>query len=558
MARRAPSPTAADRAKADLLFLEAQRAKALGHFDAAFYLLDAAHTLNPTDREIGIELAPFLLHFQDSVSTERSLNLLADYYQSAPSDYQAGVRLGMLYEHNGRDRDALEVWKKLHSYYPERINVSAMLAAALARTGLSADRERAIAVYDSIEAAEGPSIDLSSAKMQIYYLFDDTAAIKGEADRLLSSRPGSSEFNIFAGDIYDMFGDKERALVFYNRAVELDPANGHAYYAKANYFKAEGDTAAYDNEILKALRQNSLDPDIKLQILRSFIQDTHADSIMRPRISQLFDTLVLQHPGESNIRALYAAWLAEEKMFAAAAEQQEQAVGLDPSDADEWDMLASLYASDQRYDLAIDALNRAIHYHPASPALHYKLGVLIGMNKDYDKAINEFNRALELVGPNENRLRSSIYCSIADNLYSAGQTDSAFTVYNTAIRLDSDNLLALNNAAYFMACSGRDLDLALAMIERVLASDPDNPTDLDTYAWVLFKRKNYAKAREVIDRTLQLATDDSADILEHAGDIYFMDGEPARALEFWTRALELNPDSELLQRKVRDKTFYYE
>ncbi len=33
---------------------------------------------------------------------------------------------------------------------------------------------------------------------------------------------------------------------------------------------------------------------------------------------------------------------------------------------------------------------------------------------------------------------------------------------------------------------------------------------------------------------------------------------PDRALEFWEKALELDPGNELLKRKVKNKTFFYE
>ncbi len=37
-----------------------------------------------------------------------------------------------------------------------------------------------------------------------------------------------------------------------------------------------------------------------------------------------------------------------------------------------------------------------------------------------------------------------------------------------------------------------------------------------------------------------------------------MNGEPQKALEFWEKALALDPDNELLQRKVKHKTYFYE
>ncbi len=95
------------------------------------------------------------------------------------------------------------------------------------------------------------------------------------------------------------------------------------------------------------------------------------------------------------------------------------------------------------------------------------------------------------------------------------------------------------------------------MIETATAAEPENATSLDTYAWVLFKRKDYAKAREVIDRTLELTDERSEEILEHAGDIYFMDGEPDEAVELWKEALELAPDNKLLEKKVKHKTYFF-
>ena len=36
-----------------------------------------------------------------------------------------------------------------------------------------------------------------------------------------------------------------------------------------------------------------------------------------------------------------------------------------------------------------------------------------------------------------------------------------------------------------------------------------------------------------------------------------MDGDPDRALEYWKDALRLAPDNELLQRKVKHKTYFF-
>lgn len=121
-----------------------------------------------------------------------------------------------------------------------------------------------------------------------------------------------------------------------------------------------------------------------------------------------------------------------------------------------------------------------------------------------------------------------------------------------------------------MANTGQELDKALEMITRCLEIRPDDTNSLDTFAWVLFKLKRYEEAKDVIDQLLydenednpeddeEYTDENSEELLSHAGDIYFMNGDHKKAVEFWKKALELNPDDELLQRKVKHKTFFYE
>ena len=91
-----------------------------------------------------------------------------------------------------------------------------------------------------------------------------------------------------------------------------------------------------------------------------------------------------------------------------------------------------------------------------------------------------------------------------------------------------------------------------------IEKEPENANSLDTYAWIMFKKKDYARAKEYIDKAIECNDDNgSAELWEHAGDIYFMNGEPEQAVEYWEKAFELAPDSELLQRKVKHKTYFF-
>ena len=70
--------------------------------------------------------------------------------------------------------------------------------------------------------------------------------------------------------------------------------------------------------------------------------------------------------------------------------------------------------------------------------------------------------------------------------------------------------------------------------------------------------KDYKKALEYIEKTIEVTEEVSAVLYEHYGDILFMNGEPMKALEQWKKALELDPNSEMLKKKVKNKTYFYE
>ena len=281
------------------------------------------------------------------------------------------------------------------------------------------------------------------------------------------------------------------------------------------------------------------------------------DSTQLPRVGHLFDVLIDQHPHEHDIHALYARYLIVVKDYAKPAEQTERSLDLDPADEQSWEMLTSLYLQEEQLDKALDAIKRSLRYYPENGRQYLVLGSIYDQKGEREKAPVEYARALELIDSTDVGTISRIYGAMGDNFYARQLTDSAFTYYQKALLYDPDNSLALNNCAYYLACEGRDLDNALSMIEKATAAEPDNPTTLDTYAWVLFKRKDYAKAREIMDRTLGLTDERSEEILEHAGDIYFMDGDPDGALEFWKEALKLAPDNKLLEKKVKHKTYFF-
>ena len=122
-----------------------------------------------------------------------------------------------------------------------------------------------------------------------------------------------------------------------------------------------------------------------------------------------------------------------------------------------------------------------------------------------------------------------------------------------------DDAMVLNNYAYYLSLEKRELDKAEEMSRRSLEKEGTNHTYLDTYAWILFQQKKYAEAKVYIDSVLVLAgdslTDDDYNIIEHAGDIYAMNGLTAQAVGYWQQSYDMGNRSVTLQKKLKKKKY---
>lgn len=554
---------AADSRKADYIFLEALRQKAADNPDAYYALVEAAYSINPSDKYLGLQEGTrrlLLLDEADTSATIRddALGMIHDYVDEHPSDLYAAMVFAQLSTHLGKLDDAIETWRKMYDTNRDRSDIGANYVDAMLSRPDTASAMAVLAVLDTMEQREGIMPDISMRRMRVYELFNDTSAIRAEAGKLLRSAPNDVGYLIFAGRLYTQLGDNDSALVFFNRAVDADPTNGAAYYNRAVFYNQVGDSLAYDSEVNRVMQIPDLDIEPKLEILKDYVIKLFQDSTQRERITGIFQTMIDQNPHEPQVRKLYADYLVAIKDYNGAAEQKSYELDMNPSDPQGWLMLSSLYLQKSDYAKAKNAALRGMHYFPEEVQL-YELASIADIQTDsLDSALDLLDRALELTDSTDLEQLSSIYSQIGDIYYKREMMDSVVRYYDQAVLYNPLNTLALNNYAYYLACNeDGDLDRALEMIEKVMTVEDDNPTSLDTYAWVLFKKKNYGKAREIIDKVVELSDEPSVDIFDHAGDIYFMDGEPEKALEFWTKALKLDPENKLLKKKVKYKTFFY-
>lgn len=601
--------------KSQYAYVQACIADAVDSTDEAFHLASYASSLNPSD----IDLASFAGLFRysitpDSLDRENIYRLTLQRFFDNPDDYENGFLASEIARANYQFDDLTRVWETLDSVFPTRQDVAPRLASAYVLQFMLGDStafDKAMAIYDRIERGTGKDIGLTSYKIRALQFKQDTAAIISEIESLLKAMPKESEAWLFAGQTYQAVGlDSVKELQYFNHACELDPTNGQAFVAMAEYYNQHNDTAAYTRELQNAILGNRIDIDTKDELLTSYLRLMMRDSTHYDEVRDMFEQLTLINPGESKIHTKYGMFLLTID-DTTATEQFNYALGLDPGDEN---VRTFLIISSVNYGDTTTAVKTALEGMKLSPDNFY-FPISAARMLALQGKIPEAFSVIDSVNIDEVRNKQAVasFLTSAGDIYSlADSTKLAVEKYEAAIALDPNNTLAYNNASYLLSCHETDLDKALRYARYAVLSDIDNPTYLDTYAWAYFKLKNYPEAKSYIDnalRNLKLISDSTsttventipdiistdgedqqlvsevaivddfnddtseldaeenpeesyegtAEVLEHAGDIYFMSGFPQQAVEFWQRALRLDPGNELLQRKVSNKTYFYE
>ena len=88
--------------------------------------------------------------------------------------------------------------------------------------------------------------------------------------------------------------------------------------------------------------------------------------------------------------------------------------------------------------------------------------------------------------------------------------------YSALLRFDPNNLMLLNNLAWVLCITERDLDKAEQLSRTTIMKEPSNPIYLDTYAWILYKKAEYETAFFYIQRALEYSNEDTKqEVTEH-------------------------------------------
>ena len=234
--------------------------------------------------------------------------------------------------------------------------------------------------------------------------------------------------------------------------------------------------------------------------------------------------------------------------------------------ATQW--LLQYYAERRDYFSLEEICRRGINYHPNELVYPYFLGMILYDSGHYEEALTVLDKGLRQRSENTRLVLISETFTIKGDVYfKMDRYEDAFLEYDSALVYNKDNILCLNNYAYYLSLHNEDLDKAEEMSYRTIKVEPNNRTYLDTYAWILFMQNKFEDAQKYMDIVVPrdssehfLMTDlyTSTAILEHAGDVAWMNGDMERAIYLWQLAVKRADDelTPVLMKKAKKKKYF--
>lgn len=259
----------------------------------------------------------------------------------------------------------------------------------------------------------------------------------------------------------------------------------------------------------------------------------------------------LIRPGLSRASLLAAEILERHGQYDLATEALEDV----PEDS-VWSVTAELRrAATQRAagdpEAGIATLRALAERHPETVEVHSSLGDALRVAERYEEAAAAYSRSIELVGEAA-PAHWPLYYARAIAWERAGEWERAEADFRRALELEPGQPLVLNYLGYSLVEQRRNLDEALDMIERAVASEPDDGYIIDSLGWVLYRLGRYEEALPHMLRAVELLPTDAI-LNDHLGDVLWMVGREREARFQWSRALSFGPADDLDMDRIRRK-----
>ncbi len=411
-----------------------------------------------------------------------------------------------------------------------------------------------------------------------YLQVDKNDSAKYAFEKLAQLDPNEATSYFYLSQFYAQRNISDSLMWAYENLTRLLPFN-HKYWQELGKLKAQkGDFQVAKKSFEKSIEKNNS----AVNIL------SYVGLAEMYKIEKKFDSVLIVYKNALLVDSSNGALYEDISMLYAQLDSLEQsivyaenAVKFKPRDMLALRRLGIIYFGTKKFDLAESVFTDLVNRGERNYLNHFYLGRIAALNSEFKIAVDEFKIMVQLndsipehwmdLGyaykklndhPHEllayrtgiekttdEKARVKLLFSLGTAFEKAKMVDSAIVTFKEILSIDKSNHQAMNYLGYMLVEQEKELSYAEKLIKKALKLSPNNAAYLDSYGWLFYKKEKFKKAIKYLQKAAELQKD--AVIFEHVGDAYSAKGDTEKATEWWNKALELNPDNEVLQNKLK-------
>ncbi|MBP5210300.1 MAG: tetratricopeptide repeat protein [Bacteroidales bacterium] len=393
------------------------------------------------------------------------------------------------------------------------------------------DAAKALETLDIIEGKSGKSETLAITKVRLMHNLGQI----DEAYKYLEEfykEYQTPNIACLLGDYYASKYQGQRALELYDQAIAMDDSFTEAYLSKAMVHRALGQ---YDL-FFENMKPFSQDRDIPVEAKVSVLDDVLSNPMFVQTFKPQVDTIILDMyesaPTDTLLCPAVAGYYYQTGRVDEALGVFRKCMEVHPDNA-EMALTYTLilyYAED--WMEVINNATIALHKFPGNVELLQMRGIAFWNIEEYQSSIEDYNSIIAL-NPKDSANTLTAYSALGDLYYTVGNTKKSYDCYKKALKINPNYAPVLNNYAYYISegypkpvkKANKELKEALRMSRITIEQEPDNPTYLDTYAWLLHLTGQDIEAKALFKHAMIYGGKESAEVLNHYADVLDALGE---------------------------------
>lgn len=464
-------------------------------------------------------------------------------------------RLIQLNVSENRIADANQMVDKLLAENPKDPEAAAMRSALEVSSGDSTKINRAVTELTALvrQNAANPVMHYELARALLAKASKENNRelvdqAKNELEETVKIRPDFFLARILLSQVHINRGDFSKAVQASEEILNTSPGNIQALLMRAVAWRGLHEYEKAQGTFLAILKANP-----NLSDARFHLGQTYLELRKYAEAEATFTEMRRLNEGDGRwLTGLVQTHLARERYKDAISLLQSVSAKYPENDGFRIS-LAAVYVKDKQFGKAQEIYAGLLQKNPKSSDFHAMMGELheemwkanpgAGMGT-LKTAVDYFRKAVNLSPENP-----GVLIKLGMGLEELELPLEAKPYYETVLRLEPGNIIALNNYAFIKAEEGVDLDGALTMAQKAKQQAPNSLEIADTLGWIYIK-KNLPDEALRIYQDLCKKSPNNPIFRMHLAQALFQKGDRPGARQELNTALKNNP-SKLLETKIR-------